>query len=564
MGRFLLQSLTFAARGRRLRILSGRGQVMTTHGQLLGALIVLACVYCVASAAPAAPEVPSLSADASRVIPPTPDGWPRVAIERATRAADDIRDPYRRAEALASIARAQAGIEDASATDKTIHRALEASRQVPQAEFRGWVLHDIVLAQIAADDLYGARQLAERIEAERPQGAAVAAVAERQLLKGDLSAARASAYRIREEASRGLVLRQITAIEAGRGQVDEANATAKSIDDVFYRALACGDVAAAEVHRGNLDGALAQAARARRAYRAPVFGRIAVAQHDVGDMAGAFKTLPKIDDELHRAVVQARIGALRAAAGDSARAQALFAAALAGIDAAREERDRVPAVLAQVGRLQAASGYREDASKTLQRAFTEAGPLAPGEPRDDALDSIARGQAKIGETDAALGTAKLVGDRVARALLIRDAISMQGKAADRASVAREAAAFSDPLADAAAQFGLLGTQLTRHNHAAARETIYAARDAVRNVQDVEFSPPALAALAAAAAATGDAAAGRSIFEEAIGAADSIERQDRRAAAYVRIANALNDRLVFLGQPMKKPGDDTARGKPTGL
>jgi hypothetical protein len=81
-------------------------------------------------------------------------------------------------------------------------------------------------------------------------------------------------------------------------------------------------------------------------------------------------------------------------------------------------------------------------------------------------------------------------------------------------------------------------------------TIDAARLAVRNTEDIEFGPAAFAALAAAKAATGDVQSGRSIFQEATGAADAIEREERRAAAYVRIADALNDRLVFLGQPLK--------------
>lgn len=42
-------------------------------------------------------------------------------------------------------------------------------------EFRGWVLQDIVLAQIAAEDLIGAKQTAESISAARPQSSAFAA-----------------------------------------------------------------------------------------------------------------------------------------------------------------------------------------------------------------------------------------------------------------------------------------------------------------------------------------------------------------------------------------------------
>ena len=530
---------------------------MTTHTRVLAIVAILACVCGVSGAAAAAPAATSENA---RVVSNDADAWPQAVIERAVRVAATVRDPYRRAETLASIARAQALIEDSSATDRTIHEALGAARQITQLEFRGWVLHDIVLAQLAGNDLYGAQQTAERINAERPQGAAMAAIAEVQLRKSNLDAARTTALQIREDASRGLVLRQIAAIEASAGRIDAANATAKGIDDVFYRALACGDIAVAEIRRGNLDQALAQATRARRTYRGPVYSRIALAQFETGDLDGALKTLTKIEDVLQRALTQAQIAALRATTGDRARSQDLFAAALAAVDAADADRGRRPAVLAQIGRLQAASGDSAAASLTLQRAIAETQMQPAGEARDDALDFIARGQTKVGDATGALETAKLVSDRAARALLIRDTISVQGDAARAAGLAASAATLGDPLANTGALFGVLGVQMARSGDLATSETIDAARLAVRSVEDVEFRPAAFSALAAARVASGDLPGGRSIFEEALSAADSIEREDRRAATYVKIVNALNDRLVFLGQPMKKPGEDALRDR----
>src|SRR5688500_15118690 len=76
-----------------------------------------------------------------------PAQWRSTALAHALTAADAIVDPYRRAEILAAIARAQVSVGGATAGDKAIHQALAAAARIDAPEFRGWVLHDIVLAQ---------------------------------------------------------------------------------------------------------------------------------------------------------------------------------------------------------------------------------------------------------------------------------------------------------------------------------------------------------------------------------------------------------------------------------
>ncbi len=102
--------------------------------------------------------------------------------------AETIADPYRRAETLASIARVQTLIGE-SASDRTIHQALAAVAQIREPAFRDWVLNDVVLAQIAAEDLVGARETANRIEAKRQQGAALAQIATVELRAGNVAGA---------------------------------------------------------------------------------------------------------------------------------------------------------------------------------------------------------------------------------------------------------------------------------------------------------------------------------------------------------------------------------------
>jgi len=225
----------------------------------------------------------------------------------------------------------------------------------------------------------------------------------------------------------------------------------------------------------------------------------------------------------------------------------MFAAAIADVEAHQGEPERRALTLAQVGRMQAVVGERESAVRTLVLALQAAEKLERGDRRDDALDHIGRGLARAGDFAGALRTALQMDDRFARALLVRDTVTMQANA-DSAAASSSAGDFDDPLIEAAAQFGVLGMQLLRARTPLSAETIEAARRAVRNIDDVQPKPAAFAALAAARVKAGDVTEAAAIFREALQAADAIERSDQRANAYVDMLTALNDRLMFLGQP----------------
>jgi tetratricopeptide (TPR) repeat protein len=472
--------------------------------------------------------------------------WRGVALSRALAAAESIDDPYRRAEALASIARVQTLFAE-SAVDRTIHQALAAVEQVREPAFRDWALNDVVLAQIAADDVIGARETANRIEAKRQQGAALVQIATVQLRGGNAAAAQQTAATIRDPEAKSEILRQIVAISAARGELAAARDMLRDIDEPFYQTLAAGDIAVAEIRAGNNDKANAMASRVRRADRSQIYGRIALARADRGDINGASQTLQKVDDDLYRAVMQARLAATRAVEDDKEAAAKMFTAAIATVEASAGKPDRRALTLAQIGRLQAVSGDSQSAVTTLARALREAETLDRGDNRENTLDHIARGLARAGDSAGALHAALRMNDRVARALLVRDVVTMQTNA-DSASASASAAEFDDPLIDAAAQFGVLGMQLLRATTPLSQETIEAARRAVRNIEEKQPKPAAFAALAAARVKTGDAEQGSSIFKEALDAADAIARSDQRAAAYVDVVAALNDRLMFLGKP----------------
>ncbi|MET0535919.1 MAG: hypothetical protein ABW171_17005 [Steroidobacter sp.] len=484
-----------------------------------------------------------------------PAQWPSIALSRALQAAGEVQDPYRQAEALASIARAQATLEGPAPAEKIIRRAIEVAGRIQSAEFRGWVLHDIVLAQIAADDPIGARQTAESINVPRPQSAAYAAIASLHIGSGDLPAAQTLALRISEPVARGDLLRQIVTAHCRSGDIEAARAILPGIEDKHYSALAYGDVAAARFEEGDLPGALSIAARAKRANRNEVYGRIALAQTELGDFAGALKSLQLINEPIAKALVQGRIGLVRVERKDAATGREMIVTAMRTLQEASLKTQLKLAPLAQLARWQASAGDEEGARQTLRNLRAEADRLPPGTGRDEVLDYIGRSQARIGDTREAIDAARNITDRVMRALLVRDAVSLH-PGATTSSAAAWASEFSDPLVDAAAQFGVLSQQSLRGEQQPSLETIDAARAAVRRITDRELLPAAYAALAAVRARAGDVPGSREIFQEALTSAEALSRGDQIAAACVRIVDALNERLMFLGRSAVDKTDQT--------
>jgi hypothetical protein len=477
----------------------------------------------------------ALATQPAAVADTDPSQWRQVALNFALGLAASVEDPYRRAEVLASIARAQVSVAGASAGDKAIHQALDAATRIEAPEFRGWVLQDIVLAQIAAEDLIGAKQTAESITAARPQSSAFAAIAIMQVRSGALPAAQAWVPRIRDKEVSSEVSRQIVASLSAKGDIEAAAKILPDIADAYFSTVAHGDVAVAHVDKGDIAAANAVAARARRGSRNEVYGRIALARAARGDVAGA---LQRIDQ------------------GDAATARELLSPAIDAVRQAKAKPELKLFPTAQLARWQALAGDRTAASETLRRTRREAEQLPPAPTRDDLLDYIARSQARAGDVRDAIDAAKNINDRVARALLVRDAVSLQPDATS-ASAANWAKEFADPLVDTAAQFGVLSLQSFRTGQPLSLDTIDAARAAVRRINDRELKPAAFAALAAARVKAGDVAGSQEIFQEALASAESLPRGEHRAAACVRIVNALNDRLMFLGRPAGEKGDETS-------
>ena len=151
------------------------------------------------------------------------------------------------------------------------------------------------MTQLAAGDLVGAKQTADRIRSERPHGSAWAAIAMVQLRGGDVAGAQATTARIRDAGAAGEVQRQIVVTRIASGALSAARELALQIKDGFCQAQALGDVAAAEVRAGNAGAAEALARRSRKSQRPEIYGRIALAKAEAGDLNGAITALPKIE-----------------------------------------------------------------------------------------------------------------------------------------------------------------------------------------------------------------------------------------------------------------------------
>lgn len=483
-----------------------------------------------------------------------PVRWRHVAIEHALGNAATIADPYRRAGNETGVARAQARIGEQSATERTLEMALASAGKIGEPTFQGWVLQEIVLAQIAANDLTGAKQTAQRIRSERPRGAALLEISRMQLRGGNLEAALGTALSIDDHDSAGQALREVVAVQAATGQLTAARQTFKQIEDPFYRGQAAGDIAVADARAGRIPQALSLATSIRKAYRAQVFERVAVEQADAGDIAGALKTIDQIDADIDRALVLGRVSTRTRVRSDREQAQQIFSRASVVLEGAKDPRQRKALSWSHMARMRIAVDDVAGAKQCLVSALASAAGMPEGTRRDEAYDAIARTQIRAKDNAAALETAAHVDERVAQALLIRDIVASQADAGADALL-QTAAVRKDPLTQTAALFGVIGAQLLRRDEVRARPeavnaNIAAARALVSQIPDVQLRPAAFAALAAAQAATGNASGGKEIFDDATQAAQSFDSPEQRAAAWLRIVDALDERLPFLGQPLR--------------
>lgn len=511
---------------------------MEVRAGLAMLLAVMGGTACIAAEAPATSD---------------PAAWRQVALERAHEEATEIADPYRRAEGLTGVARAQILIHDSAAASRTLQTALKASSEVAEPTFQGWTLHEIALVQLAANDFIGARDTTQRIRSDRPKDTALAALATAQLRAENFAAAKATAQTITNDDISGPVLRIIVAVDAASGNIAAARDQMRRIDDDYSRTQAAGDIAVAEIKAGNLAGASSTAGSAPREHRAQVYERMAVTLMDAGDVAAALALLGKIDDPIDRALVQGRIALRLADTPGELRSQALFDSAAEMLNGTRDKQGRKSRAWPQLARMQALGGDVEGARVSLARAEASLAQVTDDVRRDQVFDQIARTRIRIRDSDGAFTDAARITDRVTQALLIRDIVAAQAGSSDATPMLQRPQVRKDALTETAALFGVIGIQLLRKDEVRKAPEVVAANielaeKSVSRIDDVSVRPAAFAALAAAQVTIGELAAGRDLFNEAVQSAAALERPEARAAAYIRIVNSLDERLLFLGQP----------------
>lgn len=471
-----------------------------------------------------------------------PAVWPAVALHQALHEANTVNDAYRRAAALANIASVQIAIEDPTAP-RTLREALAAAGKITEPAFQGWVLQELVVAHLAANDVIGARQTLDLIRSPRPRAAALSAMARMQLHARNVAAAEATASGIRDTAAAGEVQRQIVTAWLAAGELQQARRVANGIKDDREQALALGEIAAANVHAGDIDAANALSGRARKRYRHLVLGQLALAYGKAGDMAAANGSVQRIELPAYAALIQAQLAAM--VSEPRPRAE-LFASAA---DLLRPLNDAF--AWAQLARIQAGAGDVSSARESTERALALVDKAPDDVRRDDLLDLIARNQLQIGEGHAALATANRMVDGVTYALLVRDVIASQTDTTEAVKLVESVAPAG--LARTAALFGVLSIYSMKQDRDS--KTVQSAMlqtlDALRSMQEARLKPRAFAALAAAALQFSAVDMARAGFMDALRSAADLHQPEARAAAYAQIARALHEPLLFLEPGLRR-------------
>lgn len=275
-----------------------------------------------------------------------------------------------------------------------VRRAAEVVLQAALADIE--LIVDPADKQKAEQQLNEAREFVDHGRAESPTTArgpskGLYDQASIQLKAGNLAGAKSILPKIDDESLQRLLSREISIAQVEAGEVAGAMATVASVTDAYSRALILADIAVASAKRKDtagfkqtIDQATSTALSVKEiAKRAMVYGNIAAAQAQTGDATGsktnfaAAKAMAtQIQDELSKYYVFHDLAVVQAKSGEAAGAKLTFAKA---IEVARQIE----------------------------------------EPRHISLiDSLAKDQARLGDTNGAIETA----DRYTRSWVVKKVI----------------------------------------------------------------------------------------------------------------------------------------------
>jgi hypothetical protein len=339
----------------------------------------------------------------------------RSILADALAAAHQIDDGKLKAQALDLVATAQAQSGDITGAKQTAGSiVVDTSGDSAVADIETGFKNDAYAAiaggQAETGDVDGARATAAGIQDSEAKELAYQYIAQALARKGDISGAKSFA----EQASGPHQIQAdvtIAGAEAADGNIDDAIAIAKAMDDSYQRVQALSLIAQAQAKAGYVTAArhtieLAMTAApdvedcfARATYSAIatamvqagdldgannlrkfdgwIISQIAIAQADMGDIAGARATIPQISDPYGLACANASLALALCRARNGPDAREAFGAARSAATSISESTDaaeacgRIASVQAKYGDSSAAADW----ARSQQDQFVEVSAL---------------------------------------------------------------------------------------------------------------------------------------------------------------------------------------------
>ena len=390
-----------------------------------------------------------------------------------------------------------------------------------------------------------AMEAGEADELVEPRDDALNGIASGLVGLGELGRAREVVDAVANRDIRFYRLSEIARKQSGAGDTQAALATqsraywiVRSIANESDRSQFLSGIAAARSRAGNIDAALAIVGEVAEGWRAPTLVRIAGAQIDAGERAGAHSMLSAAlvhvlaePEGFIRNMCLSSIAETQARAGDEA-------GTLRTARRIAKPSERVDA-LVEVARAQREFGDAARSNSTLATALDLASALAPGYDRWSKIDGIIDEHVEAGELSGALRATGRMGedDDRARALVtIAKASGESGETERALEILAEALAILRRTKDGDVPvytlLDMAAAQAAADDPAGARTTIARALPAAAEGEDAEERVRNFAAIAAVLARTGDTNGARVALLGALASASAMEDDVRHNEAII--------------------------------
>ena len=463
-------------------------------------------------------------------------------LAKAHSIARGIYSPGERAVVLSEIAVAQLKAGDRRGADRSMAEALGVARRMPDVSGSvSQAFREIAVAQLAMDDLEGALSTARGITEVGSRLLAFHAIAEAQANAGDrigasrsMAEALSTSVRPKELSSE---LSETAKAQAKQGEIVPASClgTGNEIDTSvhcrFAKFMALSSAVDALLNdvMSEVNDALGRLALSS------FVGLQARLQAELGDVAGARRTVQSIAVETVRAHALIDIAAVQAREGDIA--GALSTALSIAIDHWRV------AALSDIAEVQVEAGDPHNAARSIAEALSTIGSIADLGSRGVALSHIAEAQMKVGDrvgAAASFAEARLnagtIKDNSARSTVLMDIAEAHARAG-------HSLGWAGAMAEALSAARSIDVVLLRNvklkqiaEKQAKADDIAGALGTALSIDDRFSRALALRAVAEAHAKAGEIA-------EALSIAQTIEDDATRASALTKIADAQLDAVT---------------------